>query len=117
METSLYYFKGVQDVSTPEVSFSYLNIVKAVLANENNSPKSLGYALPTLKFNCEFCSQTYNTAGLLMNHLESQHKLEPSYICRLCMKSSPINQLSFRRWKHNCNEQACKVPPAVVRKS
>lgn len=114
METALYYFKGVQDISTPEISFSYLNIVKAALANKNNCPTALGYAMPVLKFICEFCNDKFITPAALMDHLESLHKMEPSYICRLCMKSCPINQLSAKRWKHSCPELNNKLPPPVA---
>lgn len=102
METTLYYFKGVQDLSTPDISFSYLNIVKAALANKNNCSSALGYALPSLWFTCEYCDKKYNQPAQLMDHLETEHKLEPSYICRSCMRSCPINQLSGKRWRHNC---------------
>lgn len=114
METTLYYFKGIQDLSTQEVSFSYLNIIKKNLENLNNCSSALGYAMPTLLFICEFCSKSFSTPALMMNHLENLHKMEPSYICRLCMKSCPINQLSSKRWKHNCHDPSHKIPPAVA---
>lgn len=114
METSLHYFKGAQDVNTPHISFSYLNIVKAALANKNNCPTALGYAKPKLSFNCEFCKDKFMEHIGLMRHLEHLHKLEPSYICRKCMKSCPINQLAGNRWKHSCPDPRKKSQSPIA---
>lgn len=114
METTLYYFKAIQDLTTQEVSFSYLNIIKKNLENLNNCSSALAYAMPTLLFICEFCNKSFGTPALMMDHLENLHKMEPSYICRLCMNSCPINQLSSKRWKHNCQVPNHKIPPAVA---
>lgn len=115
METTLYYFKGVQDVNTPDISFSYLNIVKAALTNKNNCPSALGYALPTLWFNCEFCNTKFDIPNKLIDHLEKLHKMEPSYICRSCTKSCPINHLSLKRWRHNCTSPTMRNPTVSTR--
>lgn len=101
-------------MNTPEVSFSYLNIIKTNLENKNNCQSALGYAMPSLLFICEFCNKTLTTPSLMMDHLEKVHKMEPSYICRLCMKSCPINQLSAKRWKHSCPDSNNKIAPAVA---
>lgn len=115
METSLYYFKGIQDMSTPEISFSYLNILKAALANTNyGSTSSTFFAMPSVRFTCEFCVERFTTPYLLMDHLDKMHKLEPSYICRTCKTTCPINQLSSKRWVHTCSDPSKKNPPAVA---
>lgn len=114
METTLYYFKGVQEANTSDISFSYLNIIKTNLKNKHYAASALGYASPTLWFNCEFCNKKFNSPNGLMDHLENLHKLEPSYICRLCTNSCPINQLSAKRWRHSCPDTRSKQSPAIA---
>ncbi|KAG5895527.1 hypothetical protein JTB14_010671 [Gonioctena quinquepunctata] len=105
METHLNYFKGVQDISTSEVTFSYLNILKKMLASNTDVAGSTW--APVLVFHCLFCNTQYNTHTGILKHLEHEHRIEPNFMCVKCMKPVPISSLAKIRWKHVCkNNQA-----------
>ncbi|KAG5895529.1 hypothetical protein JTB14_010673 [Gonioctena quinquepunctata] len=105
METHLNYFKGVQDISTSEVTFSYLNILKKMLVS--NSEVAGSSWTPVLVFHCLFCNTQYNTHTGILKHLELEHRVEPNFVCVKCMTPVPISSLAKIRWKHVCkNNQA-----------
>lgn len=100
METTLYNFDGVQDDDTSDISFSYLNSLKAKI-NENTGLTD-EHILPTIWFNCELCQQKFEKSDTLMGHLESQHSMEISFKCRFCYEPQPVVQLAAQRWRHDC---------------
>ncbi|CAG9821152.1 unnamed protein product [Phaedon cochleariae] len=117
METQLNYFKGVQDTSTNDITFSYLNILSKTLKNPEGSSGTT-WTVPLIIFYCTFCNLKYTKAKDILQHLEMDHKMEPNIMCVKCMKHYTITSLTQIRWKHVCYSgagQFIRPPPAYKR--
>ncbi|KAJ8948105.1 hypothetical protein NQ318_008458 [Aromia moschata] len=115
METALNFFKGVQDVETPDVTFKYLNILKANLAT-NNSKSILGSAQPIIVYKCNFCNVSFKTDSEILTHFEQLHKMDPNVLCLKCKKAYTICFLTNMRWKHVCSSSSnlCNKVPIII---
>lgn len=105
METSLYYFKGIQDTTTTEVSFSYLNILQASINNMNNTSRHITEAVPDIRYGCNFCQICFNADKILLAHLRDSHKLLPKMQCMQCDQNVTVRKLALDRWQHQCQQQ------------
>ncbi|XP_018563392.1 uncharacterized protein LOC108905101 [Anoplophora glabripennis] len=101
VETSLIFFKGVQDLNTPEVSFSYLNIIKNCLKS-NDVKSAINPIKPLIIYKCSFCQLNLKEEAAIIKHLQEVHKMDPNVICIKCKKSLSVCLLSSVRWKHIC---------------
>ncbi|XP_023013957.1 uncharacterized protein [Leptinotarsa decemlineata] len=103
METQLQFFKGVQDTSSEEITFSYLNILKNVISFNPKAEHSRT-SIPVLVFHCIFCGVHCSKSTDILKHLETSHGMERNFSCLKCMKSLPVANLAKSRWKHDCRK-------------
>ncbi|KAJ8926025.1 hypothetical protein NQ315_009880 [Exocentrus adspersus] len=102
METSLNFFKAVQDMTTPEVSFSYLNIVKNSLLAQDGRPTA-AQVKPLIVYKCNYCDISFKSDTDIIDHLQKTHKMDPNVLCVKCKKSYSVSFLTNQRWKHACS--------------
>lgn len=120
METSLNFFKGVQDLSTPEVSFSYLNIIKNSVKT-HDAKSAVKKIIPLIIYKCNYCQMSFKVESEIVSHLQEVHKMDPNMLCIKCKKSFSVSFLTSLRWKHHCTtapitlQQHCNQMPIKLK--